>query len=54
MCDHHGPAPLSGSVTPPDPAVEAAQVRALWEPLGLPGIVDVHTHFMPKNVMDKV
>lgn len=38
----------------PDPAVEAAQVRALWEPLGLPGIIDVHTHFMPKNVMDKV
>lgn len=22
--------------------------------MGLPGIVDVHTHFMPKNVMDKV
>ena len=54
MCDHHGPASLTGTVTPPDPAVEAAQVRALWEPLGLPGIIDVHTHFMPKNVMDKV
>ena len=26
----------------------------MWEPLGLPGIIDVHTHFMPKNVMDKV
>ncbi|MFB7428620.1 amidohydrolase family protein [Streptomyces hydrogenans] len=22
--------------------------------LGLPGLVDVHTHFMPKNVLDKV
>ncbi|MFC4754375.1 amidohydrolase family protein [Dietzia aurantiaca] len=54
MCDQHGPASLSGTVSPPDPAVEAAQVRALWEPLGLPGIIDVHTHFMPKNVMDKV
>ena len=54
MCDHHGPASGSGSVTAPDPEAEAAQVRALWEPLGLPGIVDVHTHFMPKNVMDKV
>lgn len=54
MCDHHGSAPLSGTVPPPDPAAEAAQVRALWEPLGLPGIIDVHTHFMPKNVMDKV
>lgn len=54
MCEHHGSASPTSTVTPPDPAVEAAQVRALWEPLGLPGIIDVHTHFMPKNVMDKV
>ena len=33
---------------------ESAAVRAIWEPLGIPGIVDVHTHFMPKRVMDKV
>lgn len=26
----------------------------VWRGLGLPGIVDVHVHFMPKNVMDKV
>lgn len=38
----------------PDLTVEAAQVRALWEPLGLPGIIDVHTHFMPERVMNKV
>ncbi|GLB63837.1 amidohydrolase [Dietzia sp. NCCP-2495] len=38
----------------PDIAEESRVVRALWEPLGLPGIIDVHTHFMPKNVMDKV
>ena len=25
-----------------------------WVALGLPGIFDVHTHFMPKRVMDKV
>ncbi len=37
-----------------DAAAEAAEVRALWEPLGLPGLVDVHVHFMPKQVMDKV
>ncbi|MBB1021292.1 amidohydrolase, partial [Dietzia sp. E1] len=54
MCEHHGTATLTGSVPPPDPAVEAAQVRALWEPLGLPGIIDVHTHFMPPRVMAKV
>jgi predicted TIM-barrel fold metal-dependent hydrolase len=33
---------------------EATAVRAIWETLGLPGLVDVHTHFMPKRVMDKV
>jgi predicted TIM-barrel fold metal-dependent hydrolase len=33
---------------------EATAVRAMWESLELPGIVDVHTHFMPKRVMDKV
>ncbi len=33
---------------------EAPEVRAFWENLGLPGIFDVHTHFMPKSVMDKV
>ena len=33
---------------------ESASVREIWTTLGLPGIVDVHTHFMPKNVMDKV
>ncbi|MFB8199445.1 amidohydrolase family protein [Kitasatospora purpeofusca] len=38
----------------PDPAVEAAGVRAFWQHLGLPGLIDVHTHFMPKNVLDKV
>lgn len=30
------------------------EVRRIWEALGLPGIIDVHTHFMPKQVMDKV
>ncbi|MGV0835182.1 amidohydrolase family protein [Mycolicibacterium thermoresistibile] len=33
---------------------EAEAVRGLWTGLGLPGIIDVHTHFMPKRVMDKV
>ncbi len=33
---------------------ESAAVREIWTALGLPGLVDVHTHFMPKNVMDKV
>ena len=33
---------------------EIQPVRRIWQNLGLPGIVDVHTHFMPKQVMDKV
>jgi predicted TIM-barrel fold metal-dependent hydrolase len=33
---------------------ETDSVREIWQSLGLPGIVDVHTHFMPQRVMDKV
>ncbi|MFJ9697368.1 amidohydrolase family protein [Kitasatospora sp. NPDC101183] len=35
-------------------AQEAVAVREFWQGLGLPGLIDVHTHFMPKNVLDKV
>ena len=27
---------------------------AFWQDLGLPGLIDVHTHFMPENVLAKV
>lgn len=33
---------------------EAREVRGFWERLGLPGLVDVHTHFMPERVLRKV
>jgi cytosine/adenosine deaminase-related metal-dependent hydrolase len=33
---------------------DAAEVRQLWSTLDLPGVIDVHTHFMPKSVLDKV
>ncbi|MBQ0827853.1 amidohydrolase [Streptomyces sp. RG38] len=33
---------------------EVRQVRGFWEGLGLPGLVDVHTHFMPERVLRKV
>lgn len=33
---------------------EAREVRGFWEGLGLPGLVDVHTHFMPERVLRKV
>ena len=46
MCDDHAPAPFS--------LEETAAVRQRWERLGLPGLIDVHTHFMPNRVLDKV
>ncbi|NUQ98094.1 MAG: amidohydrolase [Streptomyces sp.] len=33
---------------------EAEEVRRFWQRLGLPGLVDVHTHFMPERVLRKV
>ncbi|RKE17463.1 amidohydrolase family protein [Streptomyces sp. TLI_171] len=34
--------------------MEAAEVRRFWGGLGLPGLIDVHTHFMPERVLRKV
>jgi predicted TIM-barrel fold metal-dependent hydrolase len=34
--------------------VDDADVPAVWQGLGLPGLVDAHVHFMPRSVMDKV
>lgn len=34
--------------------MDDADVPALWQGLGLPGLIDVHVHFMPRQVMDKV
>ncbi|MFE0487369.1 amidohydrolase family protein [Streptomyces griseoaurantiacus] len=33
---------------------ESAEVRRFWGGLGLPGLIDVHTHFMPERVLRKV
>jgi uncharacterized protein len=33
---------------------ESAAVRQIWTSLSLPGLIDIHTHFMPKRVLDKV
>jgi predicted TIM-barrel fold metal-dependent hydrolase len=35
-------------------AAEAAEVRRFWQALGLPGLVDVHTHFMPHRLLDRI
>jgi hypothetical protein len=43
--------PANDGVRPP--SVDA-DIPAFWRSLGLPGLIDVHTHFMPDNVMKKV
>ncbi|MBJ6641708.1 amidohydrolase [Streptomyces sp. DHE7-1] len=56
MSDHHTPAGAAGSPgsTSDAGADEAAEVRRFWGRLGLPGLIDVHTHFMPERVLHKV
>jgi hypothetical protein len=39
---------------PPDRAEDVAPVRAFWEGLGLPGLFDVHVHFLPPNIQRAV
>ena len=34
--------------------MDDADLPAWWMGLGLPGLTDIHTHFMPKSVMDAV
>jgi uncharacterized protein len=34
--------------------VQDADIPAWWQALGLPGLIDIHTHFMPAPVMDAV
>jgi predicted TIM-barrel fold metal-dependent hydrolase len=63
--DHQRPAPRFDGDTPTAVGVSPsnrvgwapsadAEVPAYWQRLGLPGMIDVHVHFMPKRVMNKV
>ncbi|WP_084701747.1 amidohydrolase family protein [Streptacidiphilus anmyonensis] len=66
MCDHHvaasgpaGPVEAAPSASASESGrasglAEAGEVRRFWGRLGLPGLVDVHTHFMPERVLHKV
>ena len=38
----------------PDVSADVAPVRAFWEGLGLPGLFDVHAHFLPPNIQQAV
>ena len=42
---------MSQAVRPP---VDDADVPRYWRELGLPGLVDVHVHFLPERVQAKV
>ena len=42
-------------MTDPQPDVEPVEeTRAIWRDLGLPGLIDVHVHFLPEPVQRKV
>ncbi|MFE9395661.1 amidohydrolase family protein [Streptomyces flavidovirens] len=43
-----------GGVVGGDVVGEADGVRRFWGRLGVPGLIDVHTHFMPEPVLRKV
>ncbi len=45
---------MDAPMTPAPPADETAQVASRLTALGLTSMIDVHTHFMPQRVMDKV
>jgi hypothetical protein len=38
---------------PPPPRADD-EVPAFWQALGLPGLIDVHTHFLPQRLLDRV
>jgi predicted TIM-barrel fold metal-dependent hydrolase len=43
--------PDADAVRPP---ADDADIPDFWRSLGLPGLIDVHTHFMPDNVLSKI
>ncbi|MET7639727.1 amidohydrolase family protein [Streptomyces sp. NPDC005438] len=49
-----GEAHAPSDATEPALAAEAAEVAAFREELGLDGLIDIHTHFMPQRVLAKV
>lgn len=40
--------------SPSLPQNDPEPVRRIWQDLGLPGLIDVHTHFLPESVLRKV
>ncbi|MFF0318165.1 amidohydrolase family protein [Micromonospora sp. NPDC005252] len=40
--------------SPPSPPAEDARVPEFWRALGLPGLADVHVHFLPPRLLRRV
>jgi uncharacterized protein len=38
----------------PHPTADLAPVQSFWKDLGLPGLFDVHVHFLPENIQRRV
>lgn len=47
-------APMSPAADAIRPPADDAAIPDFWRSLGLPGLIDVHTHFMPDNVLSKI
>lgn len=54
MCDFHLPPASADSEDRPGGPDADAESRAILERIGAPFLVDIHTHFMPDNVLGKV
>jgi uncharacterized protein len=52
--DHADSSPPTNEPGTAEMAAETVAVAAFWQDLGLPGLIDIHTHFMPDNVLAKV
>lgn len=45
---------MSSAADTARPPSDDKDIPDFWRSLGLPGLIDVHTHFMPDNVMKKI
>ncbi|MFG3558269.1 amidohydrolase family protein [Micromonospora sp. NPDC047557] len=50
----HAAAASSSAESPPSPPAEDARVPEFWRALGLPGLADVHVHFLPPRLLRRV
>jgi hypothetical protein len=56
VCDEISKGGEGGAARPEgdDEARDTDAVRHVWQSLNLPGLIDIHTHFMPRRLLAKV